>query len=199
MKKILLIVTTTVFSVCFAGLIGGSASAVDCDVLVINDTGPDSQNQVVCTATIDATVECVNDVYVLNANSQAALTGNAVSGGNVTGGTAISGNAKNINGTTVEIGAVCNASQPQPTQPNQPAQPTVTPQNGSGGGGVSSAPTAAPTAAPTPTSAQQDITALPVTSSNSIAETIAISIIIIATILVTVRTAVNSYSRIVME
>lgn len=120
MKKVLQILTVAILSVSF---IGASAGAADCDILVINGTGPGSTNQIVCTTTTTASVVCNGTTYVLTQNSQNAISGSAVVGGNVTGGTAITGNATNENGTTVAIGSPCSTTAAGTTTPT----PTTTP------------------------------------------------------------------------
>lgn len=176
MKKIIQIVATLVLAVGFAVTGTGSVQAQsnDCDVLIINGTGSGSNNQVECTTTVDVTVECVNNVYVLDSNSQTAVSGAAVSGGNVTGGTAITGNATNTNGQTVSIGANCG-TQTVPTTPVTPQTP--------------------PTAAVPP----KKVAALPFTSGNSTFETVLVSAIALITIAISARFAVVAYRRLALK
>jgi hypothetical protein len=187
MKKLTQIVAAIVLSVAFVGTVSTvqaqEAPEIDlpnCDVLVIDGTGPDSENEIVCTTDIKVNVECVNKIYVLTENSQEALSGAAVVGGNVTGGTAITGNATNENDTTVQIGAACG----QEEQGGQGAPAVVTSAEvpGAGAGGAGAA-------------AQQHVAALPFTAGSSTLETVAISAIVLATAFTTVRLAVAAYRR----
>lgn len=130
MKKLLQILTASIMSVAFIGVAAGAQGQPDCDILVINGTGPGSSNQVVCTVTTNATVVCTDNVYILDANSQSAATGAASNQGNVTGGTAITGNATNSNGQTVAIGASCGtvaSPAPTPSTPVTPGKGSITP------------------------------------------------------------------------
>jgi hypothetical protein len=190
MKKLTQIVAAIVLSVAFVGTVSTvqaqEAPEIDlpnCDVLVIDGTGPDSENEIVCTTDIKVNVECVNKIYVLTENSQEALSGAAVVGGNVTGGTAITGNATNENDTTVQIGAACGQEE-QGEQGGQGAPAVVTSAEvpGAGAGGAGAA-------------APQHVAALPFTAGSSTLETAAISAIVLATAFTTVRLAVAAYRR----
>ncbi len=128
MKKLLKILSAAVISTAF---IGSFASAATCDEIVVNNTGPGSNNQVVCNVTVDVTVTCTNGTYLLNSNSQSAVSGAVNNQGNTSGGAAISGNATNENGQTVAIGSQCG-----------PATTTTTneePGRGAAGGGAGAA------------------------------------------------------------
>lgn len=107
MKKLIHILPAIMISASIAGNVAGAQAPQDCDVLIINDTGPGSTTQVVCNVTTDVQVDCKNNVYILNENSQTAVSGDASSQGNVTNNTTITGNAVNSNGDVVRIGASC--------------------------------------------------------------------------------------------
>lgn len=162
-------VSAAVVSVAFVGAAAG-AQAQNCDVLVINGTGPGSNNQVVCTTTTNVQVTCVNNVYALTANSQSAISGGAIVGGNLTGGTAITGNATNENNQTVQIGASCG------TPANNTSTENPTPGQGS--------------ATPTPKPK-----ALPYTSADSTVAVVAASLVAAAAIVAGSRVATAAYRR----
>lgn len=187
MKKVLQIVAACVV---FAGLFGlanaptTGAQAVpsegdDCDVLIINGTGEGSNNEVVCTVEENVTVVCENGIYVLDENSQTAISGGAVVGGNVTGGTAITGNATNQNGTTVEINSECSAAE-TPVTPSAPVMPTTP------------APSTTPT---TPTK----VSVLPFTSGNSALDTALVTIIVLTALAATAHIGITAYRRIATQ
>ncbi len=151
----------------------------NCNILIINGTGPGSNNQVTCTTTVSVTVDCVNNIYVLDSQSQTAVSGAAIVGGNVTGGTAVSGNATNANGQTVAIGASCGQT------PSTTTTTTSTPP---------AAETVVPAAAP-----KQKVAALPFTAGSSALELVTVSTIIVATVLASVRLAIVAYRRMVIK
>lgn len=171
MKKLLRILTATILSVAFMGSVA-SAQSPDCGVLIINGTGPGSNNVVTCTTTVNVNVVCTNNIYVLTSDSQNAVSGSAVVGGNVTGGTAITGNATNENNQTVQIGADCGES----TTPVTPVTP-VTPGSGSA------------------TPAAQKVAVLPYTATNSTLAIVAGSLAIAASVVIISRLAVAAYRR----
>lgn len=170
MKKVFSVLIATVVSTLFIGATVG-AQVKNCDVLSINNTGTGSNNQVVCNVTTNVTVECNNNIYVLDSNSQTAASGAASSQGNVTAGTVVTGNATNSNGQTVAIGAACGTSAvatptPTPTTPGQGSTTPTTPK------------------------------ALPNTASNSALTIIIGSLAAAAAVVVASRLAVATYRRI---
>lgn len=173
MKKVTQILAALVLSVGLVGGLGSVANAQEpCDNLVIYNTGPNSDNVILCLDDVELEVTCNSNVYVLTESSQEAVSGAAVSQGSTTGGNAVSGSATNENGATVQIGAACGET-PAPTTPETPTTPTVTP-------------VAVPVEKPA---------ALPYTASSSIMETALIALIALATAVVTARMAINVYRR----
>ncbi len=120
-------------------------------VTIVN-TGPGSNNQVVCSNTSTVVFTCTNGVIVNNVNSQTGTTGAASATGNTSAGNVGSGPALNEGETSTDANATCLAAAPTPT-------PTPTPTPGTGNEG------------PTPTPRPPVITGLPDTASNSTAET----------------------------
>lgn len=171
MKKIVPMVSTIVLSTAFIGSVAGAQAPQNCDVLVINGTGPGSTNQVVCDVTVDVNVVCDNNVYVLDTNSQTAVSGAASSQGNVTSGTAISGNATNSNGQTVAIGTSCSTSTTTGEQP----------EPGRGGGGAFVPP--------------ETVDTLPNTNNGSLAPTAIAGVAGIATTIAMSHLAISAYRR----
>ncbi len=167
MKKLVQILTAAVVSVAFVGSVAG---AQECDNIVIFNTGPDSNNQVSCVDVTNLTVTCVNNVFVLDTNSQTALTGSASVAANVTSGNALSGDANNSNGQVVTIGASCVSA----TTPVTPVTP--------GGGSVTPA-------------AETKVAALPYTAGTSAATIVAISLVAAAAIVAVSRIAIAAYRR----
>lgn len=169
MKRFMQGFAALITTLTFMGGVAGAQEASPCSGATITNTGPGSTNKIKCVESNKVRVSCVNNVYVVNDNSQTAGSGNATTGGNTTGGNAISGNATNENGTTVQIGASCGAqpvvTTPEAPTPSNPVTPTttVTPQQAGGRGAVT-----APTAAPVPLQQAATVATLPNTSSNPI-------------------------------
>lgn len=180
MKKVTQILVALVLSLGLAS-VGQVANAQtpDCDNIVIYNTGPGSDNVVLCINDATLEVECQNNIYVLNESSQEAVSGEAVSQGSTAGGNAVSGSATNENGATVQIGANCGEVEAPvtPTTPETPSTPVVTP-------------VATPKEKPA---------LLPYTSAGSLAETIAVGLIALATVLLTARIAVTVYRRLALK
>lgn len=178
MKKISQILIAVVLAVGFVGITDTStAGAEECDVIIINGTGSDSDNVVECQVRVDVEVECIDNIYVLNENSQEAVTGEVEDQGNTTGGAAVSGNATNSNGATVQIGAEC-VSEETPETPVTPTTPT-TPET-----------PVTPAAVVTPT-----VAVLPNTATNSITGMALAVIAAVVAILVASRLAITVYRR----
>lgn len=185
MKKISQILIAAVLTVGLVGFGEGIANAADtppenCDNIIIYNTGSESTNVYECIDATKLTVTCNNNIYVLNENSQTAISGDAEVDINVTGGSAISGDANNTNGDVVEIGADCGeATTPvtpvTPTTPEKPVTPTTP---------------ATPVAAPV-----QKVAALPNTASNSIVQTVVFSLVAIAAVAIASRVAIAAYRR----
>lgn len=171
MKKIVPMVSAMVLSTAFIGSVASAQAQQNCDVLVINGTGPGSTNQIVCDVTVDVSVVCDNNIYVLDTNSQNAVTGAASTQGNVTSGTAISGNATNANGQTVEIGASCATTTTAGEEP----------EPGRGGGGGAFVP--------------ETVETLPNTNNGSMAPAIAAGAAGIATTVAASHLAISAYRR----
>jgi hypothetical protein len=152
----------------FMGGVAGAQEASACEGATITNTGPGSVNEIKCVESNKVHVSCVNNIYVVNDNSQNAGSGNATTGGNTTGGSAITGNATNENGTTVQIGASCGSqpvvTTPEVPTPSNPVTPTTTvaPQEvGGRGAGI----------APAPFQEAVTVATLPNTSSNPVLDT----------------------------
>lgn len=164
-------VSAAVLSVAFVGAAAGAQTITPpagCTNFVIYNTGAGSNNVAVCVDTVTLTVECTNNVYVLDANSQSAVSGQAVSQGNSAGGNAVSGDATNSNNQTVQIGATCGT----------PANNTSTENPTPGQGGVTPAPKPA---------------ALPYTAADSTVAVVATSLVAAAAIVAGSRVATAAY------
>jgi hypothetical protein len=167
--------------------IGGVANAqtpttcADGQATIIN-TGPGSVNEVECVDSREIKVTCVNDIYVVNNNSQTGGSGDADNSGNTTGGGSISGDATNENGTTVEIGASC-AAQPAAVTPENP-----TPSQPVGGMGAGA-----------PAEAAQTITTLPNTGSNVILDSVLIGGTSLGALLIASRLGTIAYRRLALK
>jgi hypothetical protein len=181
MKNIVKIVAAAVLAV---GVVGCSSApgvgAVSqgngaCTSIVISNTGANSYNSGVCTVVTNVVATCTNNLYVLDSNTQSAVTGQASQLGNTSGSPAISGSATNQNGTSVQLGASCTPPQSTTTSTTASTTPTI------------------PAAAP---AAPQKAKTLPFTASNSLLEVTVISIIVVATILASIRLAITAYQRI---
>ncbi len=169
-KRILQILSAAVLSVAFVGSV---ASAADCDGnFTITNTGSGSNNTIDCTDIDIVSVTCENNIVVLTYNDQEDTSGTATVTDNTTGGSAVSGTVTNVNGTTIDLAAVCAAvASPSPS-------PSVTP----GAGSV------------TPTSTKP--TVLPFTAGNSAATIVAGSLAAAAGVVVVSRLAIAAYRRI---
>ena len=161
---------------------GGVASADDSCTGAIVNTGPGSTNEVKCVDSRDIKVTCVNDVYVVNNNSQTGGSGDADNSGNTTGGGSISGNATNENGTTVQIGASC-ATQPAAVTPENPAPGQ--PVGGMGAGA--------------PLEAAKTVAALPNTGNNILLDSVVIGGTSLAALLIASRLGAIAYSRLALR
>lgn len=73
------------------------------DDVVIENTGPDSDNHVVIEKRSTVEIENENEVEITNNNSQYAASGEAEVEGNTTGGDAVTGDATNTNSTSVTL------------------------------------------------------------------------------------------------
>lgn len=128
MKKLLR--TLTSFAV-VVGIVSVGFSvptyAVECEDLVISNTGEGSENIIECETITEVIVECDNNIIVANANFQDAESGEATGSGSVSTGTAV-----NYNGTEVTVGADCGSTS-TPTTPTGTTTPTTpaapTPEN----------------------------------------------------------------------
>lgn len=187
MKKISQILAATVL---VAGLTGFTnvvnAQIVDeleneCSTIVITNTGEGSYNEGTCIVNIEVEAVCTNNIYVLNENDQAAVTGAAEEVGSTTGGTSISGDAVNENGTSVSLGTSCGEEETTTavTTPEEPTKPEAP---------------AAPVAAPAP-----EVAALPNTASNAIFKTAALGLAVAAAAVVLSRIAIATYRRIAVK
>jgi len=174
MKKFTQILLAAVLSISLVG-VGNVANAFTCESIVINNTGPGSNNEATCFVEVNVEVICNNNIYVLNDNSQSAVSGAVTNQGNTTGGAAISGNATNENGDTVTIGATCGA------QPTTPIVTTTTPT------------TTVPTTPLAPVVPGKGAAVLPNTSSNSVVEIALLGVAAIAGLLVASRIVVAAY------
>lgn len=123
---------------------GSGTVEMQFDRASIDNTGPDSVNEV--KVDVNENTQVVNDNTVqldLGAN-QEAVSGNATVSGNTTGGSAVTGDARNTNTTRVEVAVdnttgPCNCNVTPPVTPPQPGGQGGGPvggQGGSQGGGV---------------------------------------------------------------
>lgn len=168
-----------------------NAQGPTCDNIVITNTGPNSNNQGTCTVNVSAKVVCNNNIYVLDSNSQTAVTGTASSLGSTSAGSAISGSATNENNQAVQIGANCG---PAPEVPSG----CTSNCGGGGGGGGGGAPEMAPgsgAAAPVMPVMQQQVTELPYTANLSPLVVAAATIAIATIVALAARASVALYSH----
>lgn len=186
MRGFVAVVTSLAFMGGVANAQTLSETCVDGQATIIN-TGPGSVNEVKCVDSREIKVTCVNDIYVVNNNSQTGGSGDADNTGNTTGGGSISGDATNENGTTVEIGASC-AAQPAVVTPENPTPSQ--PVGGMGAGGMG---------AGAPAEAAQTITALPNTGSNVILDSVLIGGTSLGALLIASRLGAIAYRRLALR
>ena len=180
---------------------GGVANAQQaCEGATITNTGPGSTNEVKCVDSRDIKVTCVNDVYVVNNNSQTGGSGDADNSGNTTGGGSISGNATNENGTTVQIGASC-ATQPAAVTPENPApgQPVGGMGAGQPVGGMGAGQPVGGMGAGAPLEAAKTVAALPNTGNNILLDSVVIGGTSLAALLIASRLGAIAYSRLALR
>ena len=130
MNKLMQAVSTVTLAMAMS--VGVAAAETTTTTCNIYNTGTDSYNSCKTDSTKSAQVTCVNNIYVLNNNSQNAGTGGAVVTDNGEGGSAVSGTAVNDNNVSVTIGASCETATTVATPPT----PTPTPPAGGKGGGT---------------------------------------------------------------
>lgn len=163
-----------IISTFIIGNVVGAQSGCDAE---IGETGPGSNNEVICEENTNITVVCQNGIYVVVDNDQDSESGNANNSGNTTGGNATSGNATNENGQTVEIGSSCAAASPV----TPPPAPTPTPTPGSGSGQVLSS---------------SSVAVLPNTSNTPVTTSLLVGAAAIGILYGIVRLAAYAYGRI---
>jgi hypothetical protein len=73
---------------------------VDFDASIEN-TGPDSENEVSVESELEIDIENDNNLSVVSTNTQTATSGDAEVDGNTTGGDAITGDASNESSTSI--------------------------------------------------------------------------------------------------
>jgi hypothetical protein len=157
MKRLLQILSVAVLSTGFMVTAAAADVLPDCNGNISN-TGSGSDNNVNCTESSNVYVQCVNNIYVVDQNSQGTNTGDVLVTGNTSGGNGSSGSGSNSNSTNVSVGASCGTppatttttttTPPATTPPQvlgtQTVAPAVTPQvvapvggvHAGGGGGV---------------------------------------------------------------
>ena len=189
MKRYMRGFVAVVTSLAFMGGVANAQQA--CEGATITNTGPGSTNEVKCVDSRDIKVTCVNDVYVVNNNSQTGGSGDADNSGNTTGGGSISGNATNENGTTVQIGASC-ATQPAAVTPENPApgQPV---------GGMGAGQPVGGMGAGAPLEATKTVAALPNTGNNILLDSVVIGGTSLAALLIASRLGAIAYSRLALR
>lgn len=183
MKKVVQLLVAIVMGVGLVGNVVGAEEMPDCNNIVITNTGDDANNDGTCVINRTVTVECIDNVYVLNQNDQTAVTGQANVIGNTSDGTAITGDAKNANGTTVRIGAECSTPTTPTTTPTTPTQSPTT---------ASSTPAAQPAPA-------KKVAVLPHTAASSITNIALVATIATIAALVVARLAITVYRRVTLK
>ena len=129
MNKLMRAVSTVTLGVAMSvGVAAADSASATCNIY---NTGTDSYNSCKIDSTKLAQVTCVNNIYVLNNNSQNAGTGGAIVTDNGDGGNAVTGTAINDNNVSVTIGASCEKAT---TVSTPPATPPTPPAGGKGGG-----------------------------------------------------------------
>ncbi len=128
---------STVLLVSFGVLGSASASTTitnsSTDQCNIFNTGSDSRNECETNIQNEVTISCVNDIYVVNGNSESAATGPAIVTGNSASGDATSGSSANNNGAFISIGSTCHpitvasTTTVVPTPKSNPTPMTSTP------------------------------------------------------------------------
>lgn len=175
MKRVTQILIAIIVSL---GVVNAGNIASACSDITIINTGPNSQNQVVCVDTQDITITCTNNIFTGTANIQTGQTGGATGSGNTTIGDIATGTVVNYNGVDVTIGVTGCLSTPAPTTP------TTTPET----------PNTPPVVVPAAVITEKPAT-LPYTASSSLNDTFIIAVIALATIALTIRLAVSVYRR----
>lgn len=191
MKRYMRGFVAVVTSLAFMGGVANAQQA--CEGATIINTGPGSTNEVTCVDSRDIKVTCVNDVYVVNNNSQTGGSGDADNSGNTTGGGSVSGNATNENGTTVQIGASC-ATQPAAVTPEAP-----TPTPGQPVGGMGAGQPVGGMGAGAPAEAAKTVAALPDTGDNTMIDSVLIGGTSLATLLIASRLGAIAYRHLALR
>lgn len=155
------------------GMVGATGSN-NCDIYQSGSTSYKSCQSLTDTTKTSVKVVCVNNVYVIDNNSQNAGTGNATITSNGSGGYAASGNAQNTSGSTVTIGASCgqaatsSSSTPPSTSGGSSSTPTTTKKSSS------------PSAPLTPSSSTaMSAASLPETGSNTLVNAAVIGTVLV--------------------
>ena len=182
MKRYMRGFVAVVTSLAFMGGVANAQQA--CEGATIINTGPGSTNEVTCVDSRDIKVTCVNDVYVVNNNSQTGGSGDADNSGNTTDGGSVSGDATNENGTTVQIGASC-ATQPTAVTPEAPTPTPGQPVGGMGAGA--------------PAEAAKTVAALPDTGDNTMIDSVLIGGTSLATLLIASRLGAIAYRHLALR
>ncbi len=184
MNKVTLLISAFIISL---GVVGGVASTpaqaqeAACNSIVISNTGAGSNNEGTCIIDVSVNAVCENNIYILNDNSQDAVSGAASTIGTVNGNTTVSGNATNENNASVELGASCGEAATETPVTPTPDTGTDTPTTPTPGMGNS-----------TP---KQSIAALPNTAANSTVVIIAAVAATIAAAFAASRLAMYAYRR----
>ena len=107
---------------------GASASAIPCDDVTISNTGPSSENRILCQDETSITIQCSNNTIVTIDINQDAGSGDAEVEGNTNGGNANSGDANNNSEVEVDVNNVCGdtSTEETPEQPTTPVTPAST-------------------------------------------------------------------------
>ena len=181
MKKFIQLLSASLVGMSLMAGAGVAGATASCPKGTIQDTGQGSTNIIECTTTTDTHVTCVNGVYVVGENGQAASTGSA------SGSVSVTGNARNDNNSTVAVGASCGSQVA--------VAPTTPVTNAPLAGGKGAAP-AAPAATPAPA---PKVAALPETGSNAVLSDSLIGAAVLGGAIAVSQLGVATYRRISLK
>lgn len=137
MKKLLQLLTIPVLSVSMAVTTGSTSAqtAQSCDSASISNTGPGSENKIICSDDTKVVIKCSNGTVINVDLDQDADSGDGTVDGNTNGGGATSGDANNEANLNVDVdnacvlacGACATPETPKPPTPLTPTTAVVTP------------------------------------------------------------------------
>ena len=112
-----------------------SAESSSCSDAEITNTGPESENKIICQDENTVVIQCTNGTIVNVDINQDSNSGDADNSGNTNGGNASTGDANNNSNAEVDVDNACGSStetvkvaqeEPTPVTPKEADAPVVT-------------------------------------------------------------------------